>query len=86
MSGSGFRFYCSTLWTFRSAEGKCSKLIYQQSVFIDLTKAYDSIQRRLLWDKLSDLGIGGKISRAIKSMYANVQSCVRINGICTDFF
>ena len=77
---SCFRGDVLILW--RNTEKRLSTF----AVFIDLTKAYDSIQRRLLWDKLSDIGIGGKISRAIKSMYANVQSCVRINGICTDFF
>ena len=87
---NGFRNTRSTLDHLSTLsnliETRRKKRLSTFAVFIDLTKAYDSIQRRLLWDKLSDIGIGGKISRAIKSMYANVQSCVRINGICTDFF
>ena len=54
--------------------------------FIYLTNAYDSIQRQLLWGKLSEFGIGGKIMRALNSLYENVKSCVKINNMQTSFF
>ena len=54
--------------------------------FIDFKKAYDTINRGILWKRLSDIGIGGKIVNAIKSLYSNVMSCVRVNGFKTDWF
>ena len=54
--------------------------------FIDFRKAYDSIDRSLLWLKLEDLGIGGNILTVIKSMYQDVKYCVRLNGIDTEWF
>ena len=54
--------------------------------FIDFRKAYDSIDRSLLWLKLEDLGIGGNILNVIKSMYNDVEYCVRLNGINTEWF
>ena len=55
-------------------------------VFIDLTKAYDSIQRQLLWFKMSELGIDGKMMRTLNSLYENVKSCFKINNMRTRFF
>ena len=34
--------------------------------FIDLKKAYDSVNRELFWHELEHLGIGGTMSNAIK--------------------
>ena len=52
--------------------------------FIDFKKAYDTIDRTLLWNRLSDIGICGKMFMAIKSLYVSVRSCVRINSLKTD--
>jgi len=54
--------------------------------FIDLKKAYDSVNRVLMWNKLQQIGVNGNILRAIKSLYTAVSSCVRINGRCTEWF
>ena len=35
--------------------------------FIDFRKAYDCINRNLLWSKLENIGIGGKLFSAVKS-------------------
>ena len=56
------------------------------AAFIDFTKAYDSIKRDLLFRKLSDMGLTGRIHKAITSLYDNVKCCVRINGLKTDYF
>ena len=42
--------------------------------FIDFKKAYDSVNRNILW---SVLLIQGKMLRNIKAMYAGVQACVK---------
>ncbi|MEW8547938.1 MAG: reverse transcriptase family protein, partial [Candidatus Thiodiazotropha sp.] len=56
------------------------------AAFIDFSKAYDSINRELLFRKLSDLGLNGRIYKAVTSLYDNVKCCVKINGLKTDFF
>ena len=54
--------------------------------FIDFRKAFDSIDRSLLWTKLSSMGMSTRMLCAIRSLYSNVSSCVRINGHYTDWF
>ena len=54
--------------------------------FIDFKKAYDSINRNILWQRLRDSGIGGRMLIAIKALYNSVSSCVRVNYFTTDWF
>ena len=49
--------------------------------FIDFKKAYDSINRNILWSKLVAAGINGKLMSSLKSLYSNVSSCVRVNNV-----
>lgn len=56
------------------------------TAFIDFRKAYDSIDRCLLFDKLRNIGICGYMYNALVSIYSNVQCCVRINGFMSDWF
>ena len=54
--------------------------------FIDFQKAFDSIDRNLLFFKLSQIGISGKFYNAIKAMYSNPRSKILLNEYETDFF
>jgi len=55
--------------------------------FIDFKKAYDWVNRNLLFCKLESLGLSSKIIKALHSLYyINVQSCVKINGNYTEWF
>ena len=56
------------------------------TVFIDFSKAYDRVNRELLWSKLSHMGLTGKMLQALQQIYQDVQCCVRINGIYSDWF
>ena len=76
--------HLSALSSIIGTRGRKKKSTF--AVFIDLTKAYDSIQRQLLWSKFSESGIGGKMMRALNSLYENVKSCVKINNMQTSFF
>jgi len=40
--------------------------------FIDFKKAFDSVNRQVLWKKLDYYGISGKIVNVLKSMYDNI--------------
>ena len=48
--------------------------------FVDFKKAYDWVDRSLLWECLNKLGVHGDCLKALKSMYADVSLQVRING------
>ncbi|KAI3432922.1 hypothetical protein D9Q98_010498 [Chlorella vulgaris] len=44
---------------------------------VDFEKAFDSVDRPLLWAALQRAGIGGTMLQAIQAMYADVPVCVR---------
>jgi len=52
--------------------------------YIDFEKAFDSINRNLLWPILLKNGIKGKMYRCIKSMYENVKARVRCGANMTQ--
>ncbi len=54
--------------------------------FVDLRKAFDSVNRNALWYKLHQCGIGGKMLRITRSMYMLVKSCVKHCGTYSEFF
>ena len=54
--------------------------------FVDLTKAFDSINRSKLWKVVSKTGIKGKLYKNLLSMYQLVKACVRTNEGLTSFF
>ena len=54
--------------------------------FVDYRKAFDSIQRSLLWEKLFQSGVNGNILDIIKGLYNNAKSCVRTSSGLSSFF
>ena len=56
------------------------------AAFVDFSKAYDRVDRQLLWGKLSQLGLSGKMLSALKAIYHDVQCSVRLNGVYTEWF
>ena len=48
--------------------------------FCDITKAYDSVNRELLYTKLDEVGFGGRVKSIIQSMYYNDSVQVRIGS------
>jgi hypothetical protein len=53
--------------------------------FIDFEKAFDSINRNLLWPILLKNGIKGKLHRCIRSMYNIVKSRIRSGAKFTEY-
>ena len=51
--------------------------------FVDFRKAYDSVNRNILWDVLRKAGAGGKMLRALRAMYSSVVASVRVEVGCT---
>ena len=54
--------------------------------FIDFSKAFDYVVRDILWFKLIQFGVRGKILDIIISMYKNVKSRVKFNNTLSDEF
>ena len=69
---------CSILW---KANVKKKKV---HLAFMDLQKAYDSVHRGILWEKMRKLGFSGKFLEAIKCMYKGDFVTCRSNGITTN--
>ncbi len=53
--------------------------------FVDLTKAFDSINRNALWFKLNKLGLNGKMLRIVRAMYSSVKCSIRHGGAYSDY-
>ena len=54
--------------------------------FIDYRKAFDSVNRLALWQKLLQQNINGKMLKIIYSMYDSAKSCVRQNQQLSNYF
>jgi hypothetical protein len=56
------------------------------AAFIDMQKAFDSVNRNLLLFNLISLNVDGKFYKNLKQMYTDTQASVIINGILTEWF
>ncbi len=54
--------------------------------FIDMQKAFDWVNRDLLFYKLLLNNIDGNVYKCIKALYNNPTGCVRLNDYSTDWF
>ena len=54
--------------------------------FLYLQKAYDRADRKALLQVVSVYGVGGKLSRALQSVYENNRICVKVGGEESKWF
>ena len=54
--------------------------------FVDFEKAFDSVNYNCLWHKLLAYGVHGSMLEIMRTLYANLQNCVKVNGRITDWF
>ena len=54
--------------------------------FLDIKKAYDTVNRDGLWKRLLDVGIRGKLWRVLKNLYDIVESSVLVGKHRTEWF
>ena len=52
--------------------------------FVDITKAYDSVNRQLLWARLTALGFAGDFLASLKSLYTGDSIVCDVNGLQTQ--
>jgi len=56
------------------------------AVFIDLSKAFDSINHAKLWKRLAEIGLSSKFINYIKLLYSNLRTKVRTRAGESSFF
>ena len=55
--------------------------------FMDLQKAYDTVDRTLLWQVLTRIGVPPQMIAVIRQFHEGMRACVRPNdGVCLDWF
>ena len=64
--------------------GKRPKALY--TAFLDIRKAFDKVPRELLWRKLYNIGIRGKILRVIIDLYSDTSGVVKKGSHLSDKF
>ena len=88
---SGFRTGYSTMDNVFALYAIVQRYLTKKSgkvyvCFVDFKKAFDTINRSMLWNVLRKAGVGGKMLKSLQSMYKIVKSCVRCPKSLTDFF
>jgi sorting nexin-29 len=56
------------------------------AVFVDFKKAYDTVNKSLLFRDLNDLGISTKFLNTINTIYSQVECAIKLNGNMTEWF
>ena len=56
------------------------------AAFLDMEKAFDRVNRDLLFLRLLEYGIDGKLYNSIKNMYDDNKSSILLNDLSTDWF
>ena len=55
-------------------------------VGIDWNKAFDRVEHEFLFRVLEKFGFGEKMVGWVRRLYGSARSCVKVNGVLTDFF
>ena len=53
--------------------------------FMDLEKAYDTIDCHGMWQMLRVNGVGGKLLKAVQSFYIDSRACVRVGNDVSEW-
>ena len=54
--------------------------------FMDLEKAYYTIDRHVMWQMLKVYGVGGKLLKAVPNFYVDSRACVRVGMDVSERF
>ena len=55
--------------------------------FIDLQESYDTVDRTLLWQVLTHIGVPPQMIAVIQQFHDGMRACVRpVGGVCSDWF
>jgi exonuclease III len=75
------------IWTVRQLQQLARQYKRTMHVcYIDLTKAYDSVDRTALWKVLHHYGMPDKLLALLRDLHTGTESCVYHGGGCSEFF
>ena len=84
----GFRKHHSTAYALACLYDKISSAIenkeYTVGIFIDLSKAFDTVSHHILISKLEHYGVRGTALRWFENYLSGRQQYVEFNGICSE--
>ena len=75
-----FAFQCLIQKYLSKKGGRC------YSLFVDFSKAFDSVPHNLLWYKMINIGIHGNIIKVLQSMYSKLESAIVSKEGTSEFF
>jgi hypothetical protein len=85
----GFRKLFSTALALIETTDGIRKLLdqgeYVLGIYVDLTKAFDTVDHDILLLKLNHYGIRGHANKFFKSYLNNRKQCTFVNGVTSDF-
>ena len=68
----------------------CEKYLVNVKVvfwaFMDLEKAYDTVDRHGIWQMLRVYGVGRKLLKVVQSFYVDNRACVRVGNDVSEWF
>lgn len=82
--GTAEAIFCLSSIIHMSLRNKKKRRLY--CGFIDFKKAFDTVERFKLWQKLDMYGIRGKFLNVIRSMYDDKKSCIKTTRMLSDVF
>ena len=56
------------------------------AIFVDFEKAFDRVNRNILWHKLNSQNVSSKMVKMLESIYSSLLSCVKTQSGLTSFF
>jgi hypothetical protein len=56
------------------------------AAFVDFRKAFDSVNREVLWRVLAARGVSPKLLALMRDLYAGCEACVQVNGGVSSWF
>ena len=62
------------------------KLGKMYALFVDLRAAFDSVDRKKLWECMREKGISERLVRRIEEIYSETKNRVRVNGKESEYF
>lgn len=87
---AGFRRGYSTMDNIFTVHCIVERYLFRRKkvymAFIDFKKAFDTVNRKALFEILNCIGLTGKMYKILRSLYDSVKSCVRCPDGLTGFF
>ena len=75
------------MWVSRILSSLCKERgVALVKCFVDLEKAYNKVNRDILWLVLEREGVPPKLVALIKALYVGAKASTRIDGVLTDPF